>query len=561
MKTINVMAATVAAVIGTSGAYVAGGATVSVTPLNLSLQGETGAATQPAAESDTVKVQGRGVGVTKDAALKDAYRDAVERAVGLYVDADTVADNDEIVTDQILTQSNAYITDFSELGTKQIDGGLVQVRILATVKKQALTTKLTGVMPAQMVRIDNTVLQNVHAQLVTKERRAEDAAALLKHALDGVNPMQSLMVASIRPETLKIITADDTAARSQGSAQYQPVYQQVVVGDSTTTVVGPGAPIVAPMPIPVAGSPGAQQTIVTPDGTVTTTAPDGSQAGAANGVTLRYIFEVKLDRAKYFNEFVPHLKKVLDQISLTKPKEVRLTEVLLPNSNERREFLRKYMELTNPYDTIPDDPHDSHSSMVGMCGSYKGFKSAYFDSVHCYSILWQGENWLWEFCNHKGGYRQKSGGGFLWNGISLQNGDLYENGYKEKVYFALITSLNADCSSGKVTMYELDKSVIPTLNGWRKGLIDKNAYGPEQKTTNYNIILLDRDGEEIGVYPWLIPNGMLMNVKFADFPNAGMVYATPFVGCFGESMIQWRDFAIEKDQLAKIASVKIELVD
>ena len=125
--------------------------------------------------------------------------------------------------------------------------------------------------------------------------------------------------------------------------------------------------------------------------------------------------------------------------------------------------------------------------------------------------------------------------------------------------FALITSLNADCSNGKVTMYELDKSVIAALNEWRKGLIDASAH--EQKTTNYNIVLLDKDDNEIGVYPWQIPNGVLMNVKFAEIPAAGMVYATPFVGCFGENFIQWRDFILEKDQLAKIASVKIELAD
>ena len=132
---------------------------------------------------------------------------------------------------------------------------------------------------------------------------------------------------------------------------------------------------------------------------------------------------------------------------------------------------------------------------------------------------------------------------------------------KEKVLFALITQLKSDCSGGKVTMYELDKSVIPVLNAWRKGLIDKDEYGNIQKTTNYNIILLDKDGAELGVYPWQIPNGMLMNVKFAEIPNAGMVYATPFVGCFGESLIQWRDFVLSKDDLARIASIRIEPID
>ena len=296
MKDIKMMAAVVAATIGTLGAYAGGGGTtVALTPLSPAPLGGTGAAAQSAAaESDTVKVQGRGVGVDKVAALKDAYRDAIERAVGLYVDAETAANNDQVVKDQILTQSNAYITDCRELGEEKIDGGLVQLRILATVKKVALTTKLTGVMPPQTVRIDNTGLQNVHAQLVTQEKRAEDAAALLKNALDGIDPMKSLMVANIRPETQKIITADDASSGGRGRWRRR--------GSSGNT--------------PAAGS-----------------------------VTLRYLFEVKLDRAKYFAEFVPNLKKVLDQISLVPPKELRLME-LMPANEDNQHFrgLKDYLD-------------------------------------------------------------------------------------------------------------------------------------------------------------------------------------------------------------------------
>ena len=41
-----------------------------------------------AQDAEIVKVKGRGVGTDKAEALKDAYRDAVERAVGMYVDAE-----------------------------------------------------------------------------------------------------------------------------------------------------------------------------------------------------------------------------------------------------------------------------------------------------------------------------------------------------------------------------------------------------------------------------------------------------------------------------------------
>ncbi len=458
--------------------------------------GQQGSSEVPRGGGDTVKVQGRGVGATKEAALKDAYRDAIERAVGLYVDAETVANNDQIVKDQVLTQSNAYITDYRELSSERIDVGF-EVRILATVKKQALTTKLTGVMPAQTVRIDSSGLQNVHAQLVTKEKRAEDAAALLKNALEGLNPMKSLMVASIRPETQKIITADDTGSRGRTNRR------------NTTP---------------------------------------------ADSVTLRYLFEVKLDREKYFSEFMPHLKKVLDQISVTKPKEIRLTE-LMPSGDD---FLNQRLKVLQEYRTTGSirSFRDFDSFSGGATFGWRRGSNYFLDPVHVYSISWQGDNWVWSFPN--GQYRPKTVDSFSLKGMKLTYGG-FDKSRKDKVYFALITSLNADCSNGKVTLYELDKSVIEMLNEWQKGLIDKKEN--YHKTTNYNIVLLDKDGEEIGVYPWQIPNGMLMNVKFAEIPNAGMVYATPFVGCFGENLIQWRDFILEKDQLAKVASIMIEPVD
>ena len=515
---VSVAALAAFAVIG-----VAHGKTVSLSPL-----GGSGASVT-ADEGDTVKVLGRGVGTTRVVALKDAYRDAIERAIGLYVDAETVAENDQLINDQVLTHSNAYITDYRELGEDKLDGGLIQLRILATVKKRALTTKLSGVMPTQTIALNSAGLQNAHAQLVTKEKRAEDAAALLKNALDGINPMKSLMVANIRPETQKIVTADDNAGGY--------------------SMKGGGG----------RGGRGGR-------GRGATGEPN------ANSVTLRYLFEVRLDREKYFSEFVPNLKKVLDQISLTPPKEIRLTE-LMPTSDHRcrrrAEVLQKYISgeyYCDDLNWIADTQSAAALSIGYSDSSTREFK-AFLDPLHVYSILWKGENWMWQF-SYNLEYRPISSDPDFKFGRNFDMGKT-----KNSVYFALITSLNEKCSNGKVTMYELDKSVGPVLNAWHRDLLE-DGWDPEAswkqgklKTTNYEIVLLDKSGDEIGAYPWQIPNNALINVKFAEGPRPirngvdGMVYATPFVGCFGECLIQWRDFVLEKDALAKIASVKIELAD
>ncbi|MBQ6338660.1 MAG: hypothetical protein IJI36_05885, partial [Kiritimatiellae bacterium] len=380
--------------------------------------GQQGGSGSSQTESDTVKVQGRGVGENKTAALKDAYRDAIERAVGLYVDAETVANNDQIVKDQILTQSNAYITDYRELSTERIDVGF-EVRILATVKKQALTTKLTGVMPAKTVRIENSGLQNAHAQLVTKEKRAEDAAALLKNALDGLNPMQSLMVANIRPETQKILTGD--AAK---------------INDK---------------PLP------------------------------ANQVMLRYLFEVKLDRAKYFAEFMPHLKKVLDQISIAKPKEIRLTELMCHSENgyaSRADNVKHFIDGNE----IKRDERSGRVVRPVFDWRWGDNDGVLYNPIHAYSILWQGDSLMLSESRQSSDY----GYGFeffrehfrpgnsvdrnSWrpNRAQMQYGNSFSYPERMKKFgFALITSLNADCSNGKVTIYELEKPMFDILSEWR----------------------------------------------------------------------------------------------
>lgn len=141
-----------------------------------------------AQDAEIVKVKGRGVGTDKTEALKDAYRDAVERAVGLYVDAEQMMKNEELVKDQILTQSNAYIEKYDVAKETTKPNGLVEVQILAEVRKTALTKKISDVMPAKTVQLGGE-LKNAHAKMTTEEKRDIDGAALLKKVLDEFNPL------------------------------------------------------------------------------------------------------------------------------------------------------------------------------------------------------------------------------------------------------------------------------------------------------------------------------------------------------------------------------------
>ena len=153
-----------------------------------------------AADSDIVSVKGKGVGVDETAALKDAYRDAVETAVGMFVDAEQLVKNDELIKDEILTQSNAYIEGYKVL-EKGASGGLTTVKIQARVRKQLLTKKIAGVMPAQVVSVGEA-LQGFHAKDTTQSKRNADGAAILKKELSGLDLVKVTLdykLASSRP--------------------------------------------------------------------------------------------------------------------------------------------------------------------------------------------------------------------------------------------------------------------------------------------------------------------------------------------------------------------------
>lgn len=191
---------------------VVGGSAISAAPYSISFSSGGGAKQQieglkqvqvvgnevsnVANDRKIVTVIGKGVGVDKENALKDAYRDAIERAVGMYVDAEQMMKNGELVQDRILTFSNAYIERFDVKEEKKESNGLFKVRILAQVKKSVLTKKMTEVLPPQIFKVGRE-LQDAHAKIATQNKRNVDSAAILKNALSKLNPRDLIDVSLV----------------------------------------------------------------------------------------------------------------------------------------------------------------------------------------------------------------------------------------------------------------------------------------------------------------------------------------------------------------------------
>jgi len=114
---------------------------------------------------DFMTVVVTGVGKDSDAALKNALRAAVEQAVGVLVDTETFVENDNLISDKILSLSRGFVSAYRPIGEPQTgEDGLVTVRIKAEVERTALRNRLKDA----KVIVEDVDGGSLYAETVTK---------------------------------------------------------------------------------------------------------------------------------------------------------------------------------------------------------------------------------------------------------------------------------------------------------------------------------------------------------------------------------------------------------
>lgn len=487
-----------------------------------------------ACECATQKVVARGVGKDKAAALKDAYRDAVERAVGLYVDAETVADNDELVQDQVLTHSNAYIESYDELGTKELDSGLVQVRISAVVRKRELVEKLGKVLPSGKSKGYTGSLKDIHAQIVSEEKRDTDGAALLQNALQGIDPCTLLAIPSVDMQRKKVIN-EKVRTEADGTS------------------------------IPI---------------------PDGQ-------VVLRMLLRLKFDEEKYYNSFVPMIKPVLDQIA-SSSKKVKLS---LLNDSEIIDMtvMDDYLNIGPEYKgkqrlmsgfqgrevLLGQEPCMSPMRVLygGGCmmrmdqisrslGKSMGAEDIEFSSAgYSAGLGWSRRHRQDMFSREL----KRSGDSASVDDVvsAMEEADRHNRGKQTTVQLILVCGVNKAHTVWDAVFYQVDKRTAAAFmiwcNKYGSGSTENYPHSDENtasESVQYNVSYCDKGGDEVLMNKWRIPRICLMNAdwgKIGHYSNNWALYISPFFGCFSEEYVQWHDALVNIDLLPEIESVKIEL--
>lgn len=471
-------------------------------PVSISGGKEDAAATP----GEVVTVKARGVGANKVEALKDAYRDAVERAVGLYVDAEQQVKNDAVLTDEVLTQSNAYIQSY-EIVKEANENGMFQVRILAKVKRTALTARLTEVMPAQTVNV-GIASRNLHAEVVTETKMQDDALALIQKEFSDFDPVKQLLVVKLGSAKAEVERID----------------------------------------------------------------------GESDNVRLWYPIDVTVDEDKYYNTFVPRIERLFDQVKDEPAKRVDFKNdtAFHPQIVKKRMLKKLYFDNDSHVHSHTESMEDAETCHQPLRCSGVALNEKYED-MRFLRVKMNGRNLvlggLMYDHNLAGECRNSLNGakysGILSNPKFIGNIKRYPNTHR---CFVVLIKRSVGGASYAGSLYHLPDDGTRAILDWMYEYANWDHGGtiewpcPERSLTKYVMKFTDANG--MGVCettielrnPDLYNFGSVLIEDYREMPELYMM-VTPLVGGCARRYRKWVSVDIAKDDIAKIASVTIELAD
>lgn len=181
--------------------------------------------------------------ISRDKAIEDALRNAVEQATGSLIENETLVENYQLLSDKIYSQSRGYVQTYEVLNEK-VDQGLYRVTIQATVASGELKNDLRALnvlmrqvrKPRVMVLFEETMSEGVNSG-----RLAEDAVSkvLLDNGFKlvdantvrrnlGQDKVQGLLAGDGR---VAAVISDKYGAEMLLLGTAQAVTNQVTIGD------------------------------------------------------------------------------------------------------------------------------------------------------------------------------------------------------------------------------------------------------------------------------------------------------------------------------------------
>ena len=140
--------------------------------------------------NDVVDLVVSGEGQTKDEAITNALRNAIEQAFGTFISANTEIFNDELIKDEIVSVSTGNIVSYEEIAQSTDENGLREATLKARVSISKLTSyaknhgssvELAGAAFVQQMKIRELNKKN---ELIALQHFVEKAKELFRDIYD-----------------------------------------------------------------------------------------------------------------------------------------------------------------------------------------------------------------------------------------------------------------------------------------------------------------------------------------------------------------------------------------
>ena len=128
----------------------------------------------------TEEVIADGVGVSPEAAKKNAFRNAVSKVVGSFIENDILIKNDKIIEDRLLEYSGGFVETFEIISESKDKDGLFKVKLKAKIAQQTVVEKLRSM----KIDVKSVSGSNLKAQLDTQETMKKEGGKLINSIME-----------------------------------------------------------------------------------------------------------------------------------------------------------------------------------------------------------------------------------------------------------------------------------------------------------------------------------------------------------------------------------------
>jgi hypothetical protein len=170
---------------------------------SISVLGCGGGAVSGSSSGLPLYVTAHGEGATKDAAVNDAFRDAIQRSAGVLINSQLVQQNGKITQDLLQEYSSAYITSYEVIQQGRAKSGLYGVDIAANVSSTKLAARLGDY--GKKGSASTPKGEQIYAQVSTQIKSRTQGDAFLQNIIEEFpHGAFKVSVGSVKPSITSI---------------------------------------------------------------------------------------------------------------------------------------------------------------------------------------------------------------------------------------------------------------------------------------------------------------------------------------------------------------------